>query len=220
MIRSLLEAAHKSSDPLVTLESLLVDHPTKKMVDMLVPNSIELYMTDSCNLLTDIEAYLNDDEEYSPIGWRCKFLYFATSMCHVFGHGDFYPEHVITYVKPNEPMPYVWLNLTSNCKVELIQRWRCGDNGFTVIVHAISRVNDLKTTRFNVGKGSDEALQISLRLDLLEGGITNLIARLTRPHPSMDCVVMLTFNGKFSGIYYKTKQPLIANTIANPATKS
>jgi len=225
MIKSLLVSAYKSMDPLGTLEASLVEHPTQEMVSVLVPETIDLNKADECDVMTDIMAYLQQVErkEYcSPIAWRSRFIYFATSMCHVFGTGDFFPDTVVAYVAPGKPMPYVWLDLDERAQLHLIDNHNICVTGFKVVIHTITGVNNLKSRHYTVGERTDsaDAMQISLRLDLYGKTADPLIARLAKPHPELDCVVMLTFRKRFSGIYYKSKHPLIANTIKNPTSKS
>lgn len=225
MIKSLLITSYRSKEPLQTLESSLIEHPTRAMLDILVPQDIDLSRADECDLMRDIRAYLeHKDEECSPIAWRSKFIYFATSMCHVFGQGNFFPDPtvpLVAYVEPGSPMPYVWLDLDENAEMRLMGMYGVGQEGFKVIIHTITGVNDLKSRHYTVGatKASD-AIQLSLRLDLYQKTNDNLIARLAKPHPTLKCVVMLTFRKKFSGVYFQSKHPLIANTIQNPASKS
>ncbi len=225
MIKSLLITSYRSTEPLKTLESSLVEHPTGAMVDILVPPDIDLSRANDCDLMRDIRAYLQQrDAECSPIAWRSKFIYFATSMCHVFGHGNFYPDPtvpLVAYVEPGVPMPYVWLDLDENAEMRLFGMHGIAESGFKVIIHTITGVNVLKSRHYTVGTTKTaDAIQLSLRLDLYGKTSDYLIVRLAKPHPSLKCVVMLTFRKRFSGVYYQSKHPLIANTIQNPASKS
>lgn len=225
MIKSLLITAYRSKCPLETIESSLIDHPTREMVNVLVPPDIDLSRADECDLMHDIRAYLQQrDEECSSIAWRSKFIYFATSMCHVFGRGEFYPDPtvpLVAYVKTGAPMPYVWLDLDESAEMRLVSMYGIEEPGFKVVIHTITGVNNLKSRDYTVGQTrSSEAIQLSLRLDLYGKTDDYLIARLAKPHPSLECVVMLTFRKKFSGVYYQSKHPLITNTIQYPANKS
>jgi hypothetical protein len=219
MIKSLLISAYKSSNPQATLEGSLIDHPTQKMVNVLVPQTIDLNKADECDLMKDIMVYLEQcKESCSPIAWRSRFIYFATSMCHVFGSGDFFPDptcSIIAYIEPNKPMPYLWLDLDEEARLSLIGSHNVNNPGFKVVIHTITGVNSLKSRHYTCGERTDnpEAMQISLRLDLYKKTADALIARLAKPHPEIDCVVMLTFRMRFSGIYYKSKHPLIVNLI-------
>jgi len=233
-VKSLLELAHKSKNPLETLEHLLIEHPTMEMVDALVPeDSVDLSRSEDCHLITDIKAYFEQrNDPCSTVGWRCKFVYFATSMCHVFGRRVnelFYPfgdSHVITYVFPNCPMPYIWLDINEKAQVTLVRHYKMPSPWVNLSIHTIGKARDLSGSKLSVElasgkitpqKGIEDSIQVSLRLDLK-------IVGLVRPNPAMNCVIMLTYNMVFNGIYYKSKYPLItalhAITTKNPANKS
>jgi len=152
-----------------------------------------------------------DQQKPSIHTLRCCFCFFSTCMIHVW-----LSEHdkldrtqpILAYIKPNVPVPYVWLNINkeSDLKIELIKHSLDTDdlNPLDVIVHTHRGPRlPLVTVKLSIDILSGEIvsayngnfMQLTIRLDKHS-------AYLQSPMKGQQFALVLTYEETIHGIYY------------------
>ncbi len=173
---------------------------TKEILEELIPSNIDLSSQTPKEIYEDIVSYLKTkDEPCSEESLKCKFMYFATSVIHIF------KDSAICH------KPYVCINVSSEGKM-IIFRHQGIDNGdkFRVCLQIVNNIKDIQMVKtctnlytlevcaYNNGN----AVHICLRKDL------NALM-FVKPNAVCDFITILYYNNKFSGVYHKTSIKLI-----------
>ena len=211
-LQKILQAAYRAFDPQAAIKSLAVTRP---LLDKLLPEATFTDAKEFNNPLTLCKDLLNyraqrDTKKWDEDALFCQFAYFSTSMIHVFTCGV-----AVAYIKPNIPIPYVWINVVDAETVALVNYCsRLDKDIFRVIMHVVRSVNEIVSVKKSIqlrngglcisfSQGS--AIQICLRLDLEQPLLT-----MTAANPSLpDCVVLLSYKGEFVGAWQKGKERLV-----------
>lgn len=203
-IRNFLESAYKSNDPLKSLENIEV---TKDMLNLLIPSDIDMTSKYPSYLYEDLFNYLSlKDQEWSDVSIHCKFIYFATSMVHIFKNSS------VCYSGPNVKVPYACINVTTEGKMIVFRHSDIKNNLFRITLQIVRKPNDIEMikkcinlqTLDEMSFSSGNAVHLCLRLD----GELPFVS-FVKPNAAYDFVTIIYFNNEFSGAYYKEKHKLI-----------
>lgn len=188
----------------------IVKEVDQDLLNLLIPKSIDLSTKIPKEIYEDLSSYLAEiDKKWSEQALQSKFMYFANEMIHLFGTYDarkiFYPSVIIS------KKPYIWINIFGN-DANIVRYRGIEKKIVRVTLHVVKprikmkavkwSFNLEKRTKMQFNKGS--SLQLAVRLD----GAKNY-AYLSLPHPEMDCIVLLTYQMEYNGVYHKGKNKLI-----------
>ena len=234
-----VERAYKCSNPQESLKSVPVD---KEMLDLILPKDLSPQFP--LVLYNDLLA-VRESRASSEAALQCQFIYFATSMVIIWENAStrliddlaqnmvdialhsprkpskFSSVGMVAYVVPNVPIPFAWINVSSdNATVQL-----CHFGGpnfptkFRVMLHVVRAVGqpiDLVKIAFDTSQfhrdpivfSQGSAVQLALRLDTPEPR-----AEFSRPNPDFDCVVYVTMDMRQGSVYHRGKERLIHSFI-------
>ena len=187
-----------------SLENIIV---TKDMLAWLIPIDIDLSSKYPSYLYEDLSNYLAlKDQEWSDESLHCKFIYFATSMVHIFKNS------AVCYSAFNVKVPYACINVTAEGKMLIFRHSGIKNNLFRIILQIVKKPNDIEMvkkcinlqTLDEMSFSSGNAVHLCLRLD---GEIP--FVSFVKPNSAYDFVTIIYFNNQFSGAYYKEKDKLI-----------
>lgn len=188
----LLEEAYLAPDAIEALERLLAKNPTRRNVDWLVGDSQD----------PDVETYRQTREDpCSDIGWRSRFIYFANSLNHM--------SLKTLRVSMAKQKPYVWLDIADTWSpscIRFIKQGRMPKSSLKVIVYAVlGKLPDMETIKSSVDLVAGQVIPCS-RGSFVQISMTSQRVELVRPHPRLDCYIVLTRNGNFEGVYHKKRE--------------
>lgn len=179
------------------------------MLSELVPQNIDASSKYPKELHEDLLAHWAARQPETDVAIKCKYLYFATSMVHVFPR----TLTAVAYVTPNRPLPYVWFHVVSaETSVGLLGCHGITTNRVRVLLHVVRSPKEFDTvkrcfdptTKEGMPYSQGNAIQLVLRLD---DGRCEVVFK--RPDPTLDCVVMVSLDGRFKGAYHVTEERLI-----------
>jgi hypothetical protein len=208
---TLICEAYASPNPVEHLESLSIS-VTRADVDILTN-----FDPGETPLKEDLKSYLGTrDKPAEDVAWKTRFIYFATSLSHVFMKNDRVYDAVV-YLAPNRPYPYVWIDfdgsdpkLVKHTLPEEAKSFQL--SFFKVFEHMrIEMTNytcDLAGCRLIKSVKNGSFVQISSSFDKVH---------LIRAKQSeVHCAFLLTFKKSFCGIYVSDKTPVIYNAMRKP----
>lgn len=207
ILQRLLEAGYRSYDPQSAFSGVAV---TKTLLDQLIPPDLPTTGFPP-TLCKDLTGYLAQKEKkWDDDALKCQFIYFATSMVHVF-HNE---KCAVAYIQPNVAIPYIWLNVIDDKTFELVNFCsRIEKDIFRVIIHIVRSVDQIDTVKKSIHLrngglvmpfSAGNAIQLTLRLDLEQPILSMNAANPTLP----NCVVLLSYKGQFCGAWHKGKEKL------------
>ncbi len=218
-LQRILESAYRAFDPQQALKPIPV---TQALLAKLLPESVFALAKELNNPPTLCQDLLNyraqAEKQWSDDALHCQFVYFATSMIHIFGG-----KSAVAYSEPNVSIPYVWINVLGADSIELVNYCsRFEKDIFRVIMHVvhpkgydkenplIHRIDTVKKS-INLRNGGlvmtfsmGNAIQICLRLDLEQPVLT-----MNAAHPTARCIVLLSYKGEFMGAWQRGKEKLV-----------
>ncbi len=213
ILQRILEAAYRAFDPQAALKSIVV---TRTLLDKLLPEATFADARELNNPPTLCKDLLNyraqrDTKQWDDDALFCQFVYFATSMIHVFPRGG----GCVSYIQPNTFIPYVWINVIDAENVALVNYCsRIEKDIFRVIMHVVRSLNEISTVKKSIqlrngglviSFSQGNAIQLCLRLDLEQPQLT-----MTAANPSLpNCVVLLSYRGEFVSAWQKGKERLM-----------
>ena len=165
------------------------------------------------SILNTVNEFRDQIDQHKPSIYmlRSCFCYFSTCMTHVWldTHDRLIGEEsILAYIRPNVPLPYVWLNINENSdlKVELVKH-SLDESEFDpldviVHVHRGPRI-PLVTTKLSIDLLNGEIvsacngkfMQLTIRLD--EHG-----AYLQSPMKGQQFIVVFTYENLIHGVYH------------------
>lgn len=225
-----LRLAYQKEDPTTFLYNFLnrPDHKkltvgqVNKLISEIVLTISPSNNTDSnlikYNIPLDIEEFrakIERDGKPSHEVLAAQFCYFATALTHVWldSNSGVLPveQPIIAFFEANKPIPYVWFNVNpkSDTKLELIKHTfdKADDTVVRVIVHIVERPGALMQLKLSFDLETTDCLstmrgdfmQIALRLD-------EKTAYLQSPSKGRQCLVVLTYDQRLTGIFYNNGQ--------------
>lgn len=212
LIKTLKEAYDCTKDPSEKLFKLLEkDSPTPISLKWLIQTSVHIHKG-TCRqkeIEQDLDAYEDSvkKENQTKPSLICRYIYFATSICHLFGkmvnEDSFFPNvklPIIIYgIRPNVPMKYIWIDIDDK-----EHRF-----GIACITHNLSKLQKFKIQRIN---NLNETVKVSV--DLLTKDITpasrgtflgidgqNNVLQWGMEEEDEPFCLLLTFKKKLKNIY-------------------
>ena len=165
--KQLLRLAYQSPDPQKFLERILVVPPTRAQLEDLIPRELH----GPWPVVGDLAAYWAQCEDsVSPEAWKCRYMYFATAMCHIFD------DCMTVYSDFNRPIPYLWLRLDPG-SVSLISHGRWPKTRVKIMLHQCltGRPAETEHYKFSVNLETGEVMPCSkgtfIHVSLCKGGV-------------------------------------------------
>jgi len=165
------------------------------------------------HLADDLAAFYAQVDYQKPSIYilRCSFCFFATAMTHIWMDNNDKPikeQSILAYVCPNEPLPYIWLNINeqSDLMIEMVKHTLDVNeyNPLDIIVHTHTGPrNPLATVKLSIDITTGEIVSA------LNGQFMQLVVRLDEhrayvknPCKGQQFVIVLTYEDVIHGVYY------------------
>jgi hypothetical protein len=179
---------------------------TKDILSELIPDNIDLSTKVPSYVYEDIISYYKTkDDPCSEESLRCKFIYFATSMIHIF------KDSAVCYIAPENRLPYVCINISQEGKMVVFRHEKIlNADKFRICLQIVKSIKDIQMVKqcinlytldcmpYNTGN----AVHICLRVDLD-------CVTFVKPNLAFEFITILYYKNQFSGVYHKTSTKLI-----------
>ena len=202
-----LQSAHRSANPIETLQDALPPDITKEDVNNLIANLRGSGEFED----KDVENYVKTrDTLNSSAAFKSFFIHFATSLCFVFVNQkcqilNDYP--IITYRAPTRTIPFIWLDFNDLGVPKVMKHWDMYDKELNISVYTVPSVRENpKQTNYKIDLTSGVIMEAKRKGLFSDISVYNQNVKLV--HSNYECAWVLTYNVKFCGIYLECKMPI------------